>query len=127
MSADAFYGDLSKEIDFVNPESGQEVQKVSRTTLLCLPQEGDMLWKSSSRLMSQANINGLSICDWALNKKAILSCLPLCSCAHSHLSLQDKVLRMMYVWALCRDQEELNPYAAWRLLDISASSTEQIL
>ncbi|TDH08592.1 hypothetical protein EPR50_G00099140 [Perca flavescens] len=38
-----------------------------------------------------------------------------------------KVLRMMYVWALCRDQEELNPYAAWRLLDISASSTEQIL
>ncbi|KAL6469469.1 hypothetical protein MHYP_G00229930 [Metynnis hypsauchen] len=39
----------------------------------------------------------------------------------------DKVLRMMYVWALCRDQEEFNPYAAWRLLDISASSTEQIL
>lgn len=39
----------------------------------------------------------------------------------------DKVLRMMYVWALCRDQEELNPYAAWRLLDISASSTEQVL
>ncbi len=38
-----------------------------------------------------------------------------------------KVLRMMYVWALCRDQDELNPYAAWRLLDISASSTEQIL
>ncbi|KAM4628701.1 mitochondrial import inner membrane translocase subunit TIM44 isoform 2-T2 [Polymixia lowei] len=41
--------------------------------------------------------------------------------------VMDKVLRMMYVWALCRDQEELNPYAAWRLLDISASSTEQIL
>uniref|UniRef100_A0A3B4A3T1 Tim44-like domain-containing protein n=1 Tax=Periophthalmus magnuspinnatus TaxID=409849 RepID=A0A3B4A3T1_9GOBI len=39
----------------------------------------------------------------------------------------DKVMRMMYVWALCRDQEELNPSAAWRLLDISASSTEQIL
>uniref|UniRef100_A0A665WR30 Mitochondrial import inner membrane translocase subunit TIM44 n=1 Tax=Echeneis naucrates TaxID=173247 RepID=A0A665WR30_ECHNA len=39
----------------------------------------------------------------------------------------EKVLRMMYVWALCRDQEELNPHAAWRLLDISASSTEQIL
>ncbi|XP_063057147.1 mitochondrial import inner membrane translocase subunit TIM44 isoform X2 [Engraulis encrasicolus] len=39
----------------------------------------------------------------------------------------EKVLRMMYVWALCRDQEELNPYAAWRLLDISASSSEQIL
>ncbi|KAL0966640.1 hypothetical protein UPYG_G00297760 [Umbra pygmaea] len=39
----------------------------------------------------------------------------------------EKVLRMMYVWALCRDQEELNPNAAWRLLDISASSTEQVL
>ena len=43
------------------------------------------------------------------------------------LLLQDKVLRMLYVWALCRDQDELNPYAAWRLLDISASSTEQVL
>ncbi|XP_062888372.1 mitochondrial import inner membrane translocase subunit TIM44 [Mobula hypostoma] len=39
----------------------------------------------------------------------------------------DKVLKMLYVWALCRDQDELNPYAAWRLLDISASSSEQIL
>ncbi|XP_077580424.1 mitochondrial import inner membrane translocase subunit TIM44-like [Stigmatopora nigra] len=39
----------------------------------------------------------------------------------------EKVLRTMYVWALCRDQEELNPNAAWRLLDISASSTEQTL
>ncbi|XP_060001308.1 mitochondrial import inner membrane translocase subunit TIM44 isoform X1 [Lagenorhynchus albirostris] len=39
----------------------------------------------------------------------------------------DKVLRMLCVWALCRDQGELNPYAAWRLLDISASSTEQVL
>lgn len=43
------------------------------------------------------------------------------------LSQQGKVMRMMYVWALCRDQEELNPNAAWRLLDISASSTEQVL
>uniref|UniRef100_A0A8C7Z3G4 Mitochondrial import inner membrane translocase subunit TIM44 n=1 Tax=Oryzias sinensis TaxID=183150 RepID=A0A8C7Z3G4_9TELE len=39
----------------------------------------------------------------------------------------EKVMRMMHVWALCRDQEELNPNAAWRLLDMSASSTEQIL
>uniref|UniRef100_A0A4W3I232 Mitochondrial import inner membrane translocase subunit TIM44 n=1 Tax=Callorhinchus milii TaxID=7868 RepID=A0A4W3I232_CALMI len=39
----------------------------------------------------------------------------------------DKVLKMLYVWALCRDQDELNPHVAWRLLDISASSTEQIL
>ncbi|XP_075058662.1 mitochondrial import inner membrane translocase subunit TIM44 [Mixophyes fleayi] len=40
---------------------------------------------------------------------------------------QDKVLRMLYVWALCRDQDELNPYAAWRLLDMSSSASEQIL
>ncbi|KAG8594187.1 hypothetical protein GDO81_001116 [Engystomops pustulosus] len=40
---------------------------------------------------------------------------------------QDKVLRMLYVWALCRDQDEFNPYAAWRLLDISSSASEQIL
>ncbi|XP_072261160.1 mitochondrial import inner membrane translocase subunit TIM44 [Pyxicephalus adspersus] len=40
---------------------------------------------------------------------------------------QDKVLRTLYVWALCRDQDELNPYAAWRLLDMSSSASEQIL
>uniref|UniRef100_UPI00358EA310 mitochondrial import inner membrane translocase subunit TIM44 isoform X1 n=2 Tax=Myxine glutinosa TaxID=7769 RepID=UPI00358EA310 len=39
----------------------------------------------------------------------------------------EQVVRMMYVWALCRDQEELNPKAAWRLLDMSASSTQQVL
>ncbi|XP_059176084.1 mitochondrial import inner membrane translocase subunit TIM44-like [Physella acuta] len=39
----------------------------------------------------------------------------------------DKILRIMYVWALCRDQEELNPRAAWKLMDISASSSEQWL
>lgn len=50
--------------------------------------------------------------------------LTLCSSAPPQ---QGKVMRMMYVWALCRDQEELNPNAAWRLLDISASSTEQAL
>lgn len=59
MSADAFYGNLSKEIDFVNPESGQEVQNINRTVFLRLPQEGDKLWKSSFQLMSQANISGL--------------------------------------------------------------------
>ncbi|MGH0184885.1 UNVERIFIED_CONTAM: hypothetical protein FKN15_016250 [Acipenser sinensis] len=42
-------------------------------------------------------------------------------------NIDEKVLRMMYVWALCRDQDELNPSAAWRLLDISASSQEQVL
>lgn len=50
-----------------------------------------------------------------------------CAAALTPAPPQDKVLRMLYVWALCRDQDELNPYAAWRLLDISASSTEQTL
>ncbi|GFR94484.1 mitochondrial import inner membrane translocase subunit TIM44 [Elysia marginata] len=39
----------------------------------------------------------------------------------------DKILRIMYVWALCRDQEEFNPRAAWKLIDLSASSSEQWL
>lgn len=39
----------------------------------------------------------------------------------------EKVLRVSYVWALCRDTAELNPRAAWKLLDISASSSEQLL
>jgi len=39
----------------------------------------------------------------------------------------DKIMRIIYVWALCRDQEELDPVAAWRLLDISANSSEQFL
>lgn len=39
----------------------------------------------------------------------------------------DKVLRVNYVWALSRDATIFDPKAAWRLLDISASSTEQLL
>lgn len=39
----------------------------------------------------------------------------------------DKVMRVNYVWVLCRDPEELNPKAAWRLMDISANSTEQFV
>jgi len=39
----------------------------------------------------------------------------------------DKVMRITYVWALCRDQTELEPRAAWRLLDLSASSQEQFI
>jgi import inner membrane translocase subunit TIM44 len=39
----------------------------------------------------------------------------------------DKVLRVIYVWVLCRDQQELNPKAAWRLLELSASATEQFI
>ena len=40
---------------------------------------------------------------------------------------KDKVMRITYVWALCRDQTELDPRAAWRLLDLSASSQEQFI
>lgn len=36
-------------------------------------------------------------------------------------------MRIHYVWALCRDQSELDPSAAWKLLDLAASSTEQWL
>lgn len=39
----------------------------------------------------------------------------------------DKVMRVTYVWVLCRDPTEPNPKAAWRLLDLSASSNEQLL
>ena len=39
----------------------------------------------------------------------------------------DKVMRISYVWALCRDQTELDPRAAWRLMDLSASSQEQFI
>ena len=37
----------------------------------------------------------------------------------------DKIHRVHYVWALCRDQNEFDPRAGWKLADLSASSTEQ--
>uniref|UniRef100_A0A1B0CX04 Mitochondrial import inner membrane translocase subunit TIM44 n=3 Tax=Lutzomyia longipalpis TaxID=7200 RepID=A0A1B0CX04_LUTLO len=37
----------------------------------------------------------------------------------------EKVMRVNYVWVLCRDPNELNPKSAWRLMDLSANSTEQ--
>ncbi|XP_069699311.1 mitochondrial import inner membrane translocase subunit TIM44 [Periplaneta americana] len=39
----------------------------------------------------------------------------------------EKVLRVHYVWVLCRDRAEVNPRAAWKLLDLSANSTEQFV
>ena len=38
-----------------------------------------------------------------------------------------QVMRVAYVWVMCRDQTELNPRAAWRLLDLSANSQEQYM
>ncbi|XP_072383131.1 mitochondrial import inner membrane translocase subunit TIM44 [Diabrotica undecimpunctata] len=39
----------------------------------------------------------------------------------------DKVMRVNYVWVLCRDVTEPDPRAAWRLLDLSANSNEQLV
>ncbi|GBP33926.1 Mitochondrial import inner membrane translocase subunit TIM44 [Eumeta japonica] len=39
----------------------------------------------------------------------------------------DRVMRVNYAWVLCRDPQELNPAAAWRLLELSASSVEQLI
>lgn len=39
----------------------------------------------------------------------------------------EKVMRVSYIWVLCRDPLELNPKAAWRLLEMSANSTEQLV
>lgn len=39
----------------------------------------------------------------------------------------NQILRMNYVWVLCRDQTELDPSAAWRLLEMAATSTNQFL
>ncbi|GAB6032437.1 hypothetical protein CHUAL_011075 [Chamberlinius hualienensis] len=39
----------------------------------------------------------------------------------------DKVIRVFYVWALCRDQNEVNPKAAWKLMDMSANTSTQWL
>ncbi|VDK32178.1 unnamed protein product [Taenia asiatica] len=37
----------------------------------------------------------------------------------------EKVLRVTHVWALCRDQSELNPWMAWRVLDVAMMPAEQ--
>uniref|UniRef100_A0A5K3EPT9 Tim44 domain-containing protein n=1 Tax=Mesocestoides corti TaxID=53468 RepID=A0A5K3EPT9_MESCO len=37
----------------------------------------------------------------------------------------EKVLRVTHVWALCRDQSELNPWTAWRILDVAMMPAEQ--
>ncbi|UXI16128.1 hypothetical protein NH340_JMT02071 [Sarcoptes scabiei] len=39
----------------------------------------------------------------------------------------EKIIKVNYIWVLCRDQNELDPRAAWRLLDLSANTSEQWL
>ncbi|XP_021944817.1 mitochondrial import inner membrane translocase subunit TIM44 [Folsomia candida] len=38
-----------------------------------------------------------------------------------------KVLRVNHAWVLCRDRTEVHPGAAWRLLELSASASEQLM
>ncbi|QQP37523.1 Mitochondrial import inner membrane translocase subunit TIM44like [Caligus rogercresseyi] len=37
----------------------------------------------------------------------------------------EKVMRIMYIFVLCRDQTELDPRAAWRLLEIQARDRQE--
>lgn len=39
----------------------------------------------------------------------------------------EKVMRVNYVWVLCRDPTDLNPRSAWRLMELSANSQEQFV
>ncbi|CAG2162014.1 unnamed protein product [Oppiella nova] len=39
----------------------------------------------------------------------------------------EKILRVHYVWVLCRDQNEFDPKACWKLMDLSANSAQQWL
>lgn len=36
----------------------------------------------------------------------------------------NKILKIVYVWVLCRDMEELNPQAAWKILEVSSNAQE---
>lgn len=39
----------------------------------------------------------------------------------------DKIMRIQHVWALSHDNSEMNPKAAWKLLELSSSATEQFV
>lgn len=39
----------------------------------------------------------------------------------------EKVMRVNHAWVLCRDRNEINPRAAWRLLELSVNSQEQFV
>ena len=39
----------------------------------------------------------------------------------------NKIVRVIHVWALCKDQTELNPWASWRILDIAMAPSDQWL
>ena len=39
----------------------------------------------------------------------------------------DKIILCNYVWVLCRDQTELDPKAAWKILEMAAQTSSQFL
>lgn len=39
----------------------------------------------------------------------------------------DKIMKIFYVWAFCRDQNVHDPKAAWKLIDLSASPMEMMV
>lgn len=39
----------------------------------------------------------------------------------------DKIMKVYYVWALCRDVEEMDPLAGWKIIDQSMSATPMLL
>lgn len=39
----------------------------------------------------------------------------------------EKVMRVQHTWVLSRDTTELNPRAAWRLLELSFHGSEQLV
>ena len=41
-----------------------------------------------------------------------------------YILFQNKILKIVYVWVLCRDMEELNPQAAWKILEVSSNAQE---
>lgn len=41
--------------------------------------------------------------------------------------MQDEILQINHVWAFCRDMEELNPNAAWKLLEAHESAKPMLI
>ena len=40
---------------------------------------------------------------------------------------KDRIKRVHHVWALCRDQSDLNPKSAWRLMECAAHQSEMFV
>lgn len=40
---------------------------------------------------------------------------------------KDRIKRVHHVWALCRDQSDLNPNSAWRLMECAAHQSEMFV